>query len=91
MPSRATQKVSNLELRMPYLFNFGNFRLKIRKSDCDICNHHPRIYQNAKDCAKNKKSNLELNCLIWVFWVVSLKSIVIFEISILEFVKMKNP
>ena len=54
MPSRATQKVSNLELRMPYLCNFGNFRLKIRKSDFDISNHHPRIYQNAKDCAKTK-------------------------------------
>ena len=37
----------------------GIFRLKIGKNDCDIWNYHPRIYRNAKQCTKQKKSSLE--------------------------------
>ena len=49
-------------------------RLKIGKNDRDIWNWHPRIYRNAKNCAKQNENQIwDQKCLIWVFWAVSLK------------------
>ena len=72
-------------------FLLGIFRLQIGKNDCDIWNQQPRILQYAKNmCNTKKKEMLDQNLLIWLFWAVSLKSIVIFEISIFEFVNMQS-
>ena len=42
----------------------GSFKLKIGKTYCDIWNQHPRICRNAKNCAKQRKSNLGPKCVI---------------------------
>ena len=52
----------------------GFFKLKIGKSDCEIWNQHARIFQNAKNCGKQRKNqNWDQNSLNWLFWAVSLK------------------
>ena len=37
-------------------------------------NQHPRICQNAKNCAKQRKNQIwDQDCLIWVFRAINLK------------------
>ena len=64
----------------------------MEKNDCDIWNQHSRICKNVKHCAKQKdKINFGTKMAFFgYFGLYVLKSIVIFEISISEFVKMPS-
>ena len=76
---------------------FGYFRARIRKSHCHIWNQRPQIclipnlVQNKRSLNLGSKipnlSIFDQKCLIWVFLGHNLeKTIVIFEISTLDFV-----
>ena len=65
------------------VISFGYFGIKIGKNDRDIWNWDPSICRNVKNYVKQKKKKSNLG-------PKDSKSMVIFDISILEFDKLQS-